>query len=153
MHVLLSMRVPFTLIKENSMKRTHKLRHLALGLLACLAVAVPLIGASSASADQVIYYEAFLQPTQSFPYAGGALQSGVYYNNAFYEGAGTVSVCEKATSSNGTVMSRRCGNNGAGSEGDLAFNNVCAGSFPMAMWIGNNSGFAHTIRGDYVTHC
>jgi hypothetical protein len=135
------------------MKRKQKLRKLALGLLACLAVAVPLIGASSASADQVIFYQAFLQPTEAFPYAGGALQSGVYYNNAYYEGSGTVSVCEKATSSNGTVMSRRCGNNNAGSEGDLNFNGACAGSFPMAMWIGNNSSFAHTIKGDFITHC
>lgn len=135
------------------MKRKRSLRRLMLGLVACLAVAVPLIGASSASASQVIYYQAFLQPTENHAYAGGALQSGVYYNNAYYEGAGTVSVCEKATSSNGTVMSRRCGNNGAGSEGDLYFNTGCAGSFPMAMWIGNNSGFAHTIKGDFVTYC
>jgi hypothetical protein len=135
------------------MKHKRNLRRLALGLVACLAVAVPLVGASSAMAEHAVFYQAFLQPTEAFPYAGGALQSGVYYNNAYYEGAGTVSVCEKATSSNGTVMSRRCGNNGAGSEGDLYFNTGCAGSFPMAMWIGNNSGFAHTIKGDFVTRC
>jgi hypothetical protein len=135
------------------MKRKRNLRRLALGLLACLTVAVPLIGASSASADRGVVYEAFLQPTQAFAYAGGALQSGVYYNVAFYEGAGTVSVCEKATSSNGTVMSRRCANNESGSQTDLNFNGACANSLPMTMWIGNNSGFAHTIRGVFDTHC
>ncbi|MGN6276038.1 MAG: hypothetical protein ACTHNP_08945 [Solirubrobacterales bacterium] len=135
------------------MKRKRSLRRLFLGLVACLAVAVPLAVASSASAARVVYYQAFLYPTEAYPYAGGALQSGVYYNNAYYEGSGTVSVCEKATSSNGTVMSRRCGNNGAGSEGDLYFNTGCSGSFPMAMWIGNNSSYAHTIKGDFVTYC
>lgn len=134
------------------MKRKRSLRRLFLGLVACLAVAVPLVGASSASAG-VVLYQAFLQPTEAFAYAGGALQSGVYYNVAFYEGSGTVSVCEKATSSNGTIMSRRCGNNEAGSQTDLNFNGECANSLPMAMWIGNNSAFAHTIRGDFLTHC
>ena len=113
-------------------------------VLAVLA-AVAIGGAASSSASAAT----------AWPYCGWqvgphsscsatATGAAIYLNMAHYPGAGTVRVCERVITLEGeNTISRRCDNNTADSQGDLA-------PYPAAVkraTVGNDSPWRHTING------
>ena len=76
---------------------------------------------------------------------------GNFDNNVVdYPGSGTVNVCEHTYNWQGTTISRRCADNYVGAGSDLCslYNQGIQGS--MDAYVGNNSGYWHTIVG-YVS--
>lgn len=66
------------------------------------------------------------------------------FNHANYPGSGTVSVCERADTVEGAMVSRRCRNHAVGSADDLDY--YAAHNFYTRLSAGNNSGSRHTIN-------
>ena len=84
-------------------------------------------------------------------YAYGA----IYYNQAYYNGSGTVSVCQHDYIYGTTdTVSRTCGNNSADS--GCSLDAYYTDGYELRADVGNNSAYSHTIHGvvnQYYVYC
>lgn len=111
-------------------------------LVATVAFAGALASPPSASANTVtVYCNVLVDPMTACAYS---LPTARYsFNHAEYDGSGDVSVCERADSVEGNIVSRQCKEDVAGSGDDLDY--FYAHNFYVHPTCGNNSSNRHTI--------
>jgi len=116
------------------------------GSLALAILAIAALGAmTSGSANAATAWGYCNRPVPAHTACPDGLGgTSIYLNMAHYAGRGTVRVCERVVTMEGpNTISRRCDNNTADSQGDLA-------AYPVAMkaaTVGNDSPWTHTING------